>query len=172
MYGTYLAMNTVDDRLIDLSLAKPALVIAVDNRKINTPIDQRAEDIGLRQGLSILLTYPFRWSVGRDEDDRQLLIVSLRYGRMQIEQSRTRGDAYGNRANMGRRNIAQSQADGIEASTALIRHGIAGDARYLIEVMDDRSVSASRANDDSSTTMTFQYTGQNIDILDIAKHGD
>lgn len=73
---------------------------------------------------------------------------------------------------MGRRNIAQSQADGIEASTALIRHGIAGDARYLIEVMDDRSVSASRANDDSSTTMTFQYTGQNIDILDIAKHGD
>ncbi len=78
MYRTYLAMHTVDNRFVHQPFAIPCLLLIGYNRKIHTPVDHRPKDIGLWQGLSILLSDPGFRSISRNHDDRQFLIKTPR----------------------------------------------------------------------------------------------
>ena len=60
--------------------------IRCNHRQVDTPVHHLSEDVGLRKGLPVLLTYPRLGAVGRDDDDGQLLIVGLGDGGLDIEQ--------------------------------------------------------------------------------------
>ena len=98
MHGAYLAMHTVEDGLVDLALAIPCLlVVHLDgggmvfyqrgyHRQIDTSVHHLSEDVGLGQGLAVLLSYPCLGTVGRDDHKGQLLIIGLGYSGIDIEQ--------------------------------------------------------------------------------------
>ena len=95
MYRTNLSMHAIDNSLMNQPFTIPSLFFIGYDRKIHAPVHHRSEDVGLRKGLSILLSNPCFRAVGRDEDDRQLLVVCLCHGRVEVEQCRTRCDADG-----------------------------------------------------------------------------
>ena len=98
VHGARLAVHAVDDGLVGLSLAIPCLLVVhpgrgrvvyyirCNHRQVDTPVHHLSEDVGLRKGLPVLLTYPRLGAVGRDDDDGQLLIVGLGDGGIDIEQ--------------------------------------------------------------------------------------
>ena len=88
MYRTYLAVHAVDDRFMHQPFTIPSLLLVGYDWKIHTSVHHRTEYMSLRQGLSILLAYPSLRSICRNDDDWQLLIISLTDCRIEIEQCR------------------------------------------------------------------------------------
>ena len=152
MYRSYLSMHAIDDSLMYQPFTMPRLFLVGNDRKIHAPVHHRSEDVGLRKGLSILLSYPGFGSVGRNHDDRYLLIICLADSRIEIEQCRTGSDAYCHWSRT-RSRIAQGNAHSHKTGTALIGNRIAGNSLRFIEIMYDRRIATSRANHHPSHTM-------------------
>ena len=120
-------------RLVHKTVAVPALLGVVGLWQRNCPTHEAAESVGLGQCLPVELVNPLRRTVGRDDDNTLMLIVSFSDGRRQIEQGCTTGDADDDGLV---KSLRHTQS--IETGTTLIRHRVARDVRALVQVVNDR----------------------------------
>ena len=126
--------------LIDQSVAIPSLLLRVHIRQADALLHQPTEHPRLRHRLSVHLSYPSRWSVCRDDDQRHLLVVSLCHSRMEVEQRAAAGAYHRHRLSAMKR-----QSHGIESRTALIRHRVAFVEARANQRLRQRYVPAARA---------------------------
>ena len=78
--------------LIYQTVAVPAFLVVTRFRQTDSLPDKAPQRIRLRQRLTILLVNPLWRSVGRNNNQRHLLVICLGHGGQQIEQCRTTGD--------------------------------------------------------------------------------
>ena len=127
--------------------------------------DEAAEGVGLRQRLTVELVDPRLRTVGRDDDQGAMLIVSLSHGWREVEQRRTAGDADDDGLVQG-----LCHAEGIEAGRALIGDGPARDVGTLVQVMDDGGIAAAWADDGVTDAVGHEQRREYVDVLLVAKH--
>ena len=78
-------MVQLEQSLIDEAVAVPAVFVGMDFGQIDGAFHQRTEDAGLRKGLPVHLTDPGSRAVGGNHYQRDLLIVSLGDGGVDIQ---------------------------------------------------------------------------------------
>ena len=112
----------------------------------------------MAERLTIELIYPLGRAVGRNDDERLVLIVSLGYGRCQVEQRRAAGDTHHYRLVGGLR-----YAKGKETCGTLVGDGIARDVGALIEVVHDGRVAAAGTNNGVTDAVGYEQAGEDVD---------
>ena len=151
--------------LIDQTVAIPTTLCISNLGQAYTTLDETAKGIGLWQCLTIKLVYPLWGTVGRNHNQRNVLVISLCHSRSQVQQCGTTGDTDGDRLCQ-----TQSHTQGIEACATLIGHGIALNIRTLVEVMHDGGITAARTYHSMLYACRYEQAGQDIDILFVAIH--
>ena len=100
------------------------------------------EGSGLAQRLSVELVNPLGGAVGRDDDERLVLIVGLGHGGREVEQGRAAGDADDDRLVGG-----LGDAEGEESGGALVGDGVARDVGALVQVVHNGGIARAGADD-------------------------
>ena len=90
-------------RLIHQAVAIPAAFLVMRLRQGNGLTDEAAEGIGLWQRLAVELVNPLWRTIGRDDDERTMLIICLCHSRSEVQQRRTTGDTNGDWLSRGLR---------------------------------------------------------------------
>ena len=78
-------MVQLEQSLIDEAVAVPAVFVGMDFGQIDGAFHQRTEDAGLRKGLPVHLSNPSCRAVGGNHYQRDLLVVSLSDGGVDIQ---------------------------------------------------------------------------------------
>ena len=89
MYGTFTVVVGFEYGLVDESVAIPFVFVGVHFGKVDGHFYQVAEHVRLGKCLAVHLSNPCGRPVGRYDYQRNLLIESLGYGGVEIEQSRS-----------------------------------------------------------------------------------
>ena len=125
-------------RLVDKPVAVPPLFVVVRFGQRDALADMGCQRPLLVDGLSVLLVDPLCRSVGREDDQRPVLVAGFGDGRCRIEQCRSGRDADGDRLVLGQRH-AQCH----ECRRPLVGHGVARNAGAGTEIVDDGRVAGS-----------------------------
>ena len=86
-----------DEGLIDEAVAIPARLFIMRFWQRDGFPNETPQRIRLWQRLTIELVNPLLWTVSRDDDQGNVLIICLSNSRCQIQQCRAAGDTDGNR---------------------------------------------------------------------------
>ena len=151
---------TLHQRLVDQAVTIPARLVVVGFGQRNGLTYEASEGVGLWQRLTVELVNPRLRTVGTDDNQGTVLIVSLSNGWCQIEQGRATGDADDDGLVQG-----LCHAQGIEASRALVGDGPARDVRTLVEVMHDGRIATARTDNGMTDAVGHQQGGEYVYIL-------
>jgi hypothetical protein len=110
------------------------------------------QSIRLRKRLTIQLVDPLCRSVGRNHYERDLLIISLSYCRIKIEQCRTRSHTHYDRLIT----FSHRKSKSLEAGATFVGYRIASDVFTLVEIMNYGCISAARTHHSMANTMRYQ----------------
>ena len=146
--------------LVDKAVAMPLLLPRMDFRQGDRTLHQTTEYPVLRQCLPVHLPYPRCGTVGRDDHQRNLLVIRLRHSRMDVKQRRS-----GSAADGSRLPTVQSQPDGKEAGIPFIRHRMASEEGMARQCLYNRYVAAARAQHDVPYLMLLEQGGQLQHVL-------
>ena len=165
MYRTSRTIPAFQQSLINQPVTIPPAFLIGRLWQCDSLANESSERIRLRQCLSVQLINPLRWSICRDHNQRDMLIIRLCNRRCQIQQGGSTGNADRHRRFQGLRH-----SQGIESCAALIRHRIAGDIWTRIEIVYDRGIPTARTNHSLCDPMSHEQGREYIDIFFIAIH--
>ena len=129
----------------------------------DAPEHERSERTRLRERLSVLLVDPGERSVGRDHDERHVLIERLRHGWQEVEQSRSGGHAEGDGP------FVEGASESEESGASLIGDGESAETS-LDEIMDQWGIARSGAEDGTAQPVSYEQRSEDIDVVFVAKH--
>ena len=158
-------MVQLEQRLVDETVAVPFVFFIFNFREIDGFLYQRAEYVGLRQGLSVHLSYPCTGAVGGNHRQRNLLVEGFRYGRVQVEQGGAGGAAYGHRSVP-----VQGETQREESGTPFVCHRIAGETGYGSECLHNGDVPAPGTKDGFPYAVCFQESRELEYVLFVRVH--
>jgi len=107
------------------------------------------------------------WTIGGDDEQRQVAIECFGYGGDAVEKSRARRDAYSHR-------LLQSKhhAEGYESRTALVGDGMERKmGRQFVKIVYNGGVARTRTDHNVTKAMLKEQRGKLVDLMGIAEHG-
>ena len=155
LYRSALAMRAFQYRFVHHAVAIPFVFFGKDFGQMHTFLYQRTKHARLRQRLAVHLSDPGLRTIGRNHNQREMLIKGLAHGRMDIQQRGARGAA-----NHHRSVPLLSQTKRHKTCAPLIGHRKALKGFMSDKSMNQRRVPASGAKHYRAHPMQFEQSHQ------------
>ena len=154
-----------DEGFVDETVAVPMLFLILNLRKTDCPAHEAPQGIRLRKRLAVELVNPLCRTIGRDDHEGTMLVVSLSHGWSEVEQGSATSDTDHHRLME-----CLYHAKGIEARTALISDGIALYVGTLIQIVHDGGIATARAHDGMMYAVSHQQRREYVYVLLVTIH--
>ena len=160
MHRTLSVVVQLEQGFVDEPVAVPFILLGMDFGQVDGAFDQCPEDARLRHRLPVHLPDPSRRAVGRDDDERHLLVERLRDGGVHVRQRAARRAADGRRLSP-----VQRQPEGKEGRAPLVRHRVAAEIGVRREGLHDGRVAAAGTEHDFLHAVLLEQGDELLDIL-------